>query len=152
MNRWHRHAPTGLTCHRTCQAAPLSDGHSLITKERKKHIWNLNRICSYLPTSLADAFRGELFNPRIRWYVFPTPSSFVYPPSPTSPAAIELHNPGWKRSLLPLARLLGSRTLQTVLCGLALLHTPLNASLLLQHIIFADHKIHPQPFPGRTWH
>lgn len=31
-------------------------------------------------------------------------------------------------------------------------HTPLNASLLLQHIIFADHKIHPQRFPGRTWH
>lgn len=31
-------------------------------------------------------------------------------------------------------------------------HTPLNASLLLQHIIFADHKIHPQHFPGRTWH
>lgn len=29
-------------------------------------------------------------------------------------------------------------------------HTPLNASLLLQHIIFADHKIHPQRFPGRT--
>lgn len=32
-------------------------------------------------------------------------------------------------------------------------HTPLNASLLLQHIIFADHKIHPHRFfPGRTWH
>lgn len=46
----------------------------------------------------------------------------------------------------------GSCTLQFVLCGLALLHThtPLNASLLLQHIIFADHKIHPQRFPGRT--
>lgn len=54
--------------------------------------------------------------------------------------------------LFPPAQLRGW-TMHVAVCAVWIRpppHTPLNASLLLRHIIFADHKIHPQRFPGRT--
>ena len=83
-------------------------------------------------------------------------SFFFYPASFPSPASAKLPLSRFRKArLLPASTQRLGWILHIAVSAVWISpppHTPLNASLLLQHIIFADHKIHPQRFPGRTWH
>lgn len=90
-------------------------------------------------------------------HVFATIAVLVVPASVAVPIILHLSkklplSPVKKAWLLPAAQRLGW-IIHFAVCAVWISpppHTPLNASLLLQHIIFADHKNHPQRFPGRT--
>lgn len=116
---------------------------------------------SYLCLSPADA----CLHPRACWDYCPwssrrSRSPGFYPPSLLIlllPWSCSVPGGGgrwwwWRRPLPARLPRLPPAHCGALLCGSVLLrthtltHTPLNASLLLQHIIFADHKIHPHRF------
>lgn len=140
-------------CQKSCQASsPWQMWHTFQNRKQQYYI----KCESYLHSLPADAFPVCLVI-----HVFAVMPVVIVPAAVAVPFIHHLSYLllPWRSIILggggcffqPSAPA-GSCTLQSLLCELAFLHTPLNASLLLQHIIFADHKIHPQRFPGRTWH